>query len=99
MRIAEVVPIENHVLFVASEDGANGLFDIKPYLSSEVFRPLQDSTEFASVHNGGYFLEWACGADLSADTIEARLTPAPPEIAQQLAKRRSNTAHLAPRSI
>ncbi|MFH0728984.1 MAG: hypothetical protein V2B19_21930 [Pseudomonadota bacterium] len=22
--------------------------------------------------NGGYFIEWDCGADLSADTIEAR---------------------------
>jgi len=24
------------------------------------------------VLNGGYFIEWDCGADLSADTIEAR---------------------------
>jgi hypothetical protein len=24
------------------------------------------------VSNGGYFIEWDCGADLSADTIEAR---------------------------
>jgi hypothetical protein len=23
--------------------------------------------------NGGYFLEWECGADLSADTIEAKM--------------------------
>ena len=23
------------------------------------------------VFNGGYFVEWECGADLSADTIEA----------------------------
>lgn len=23
--------------------------------------------------NGGYFVEWDCGADLSADTIEAHL--------------------------
>jgi len=22
--------------------------------------------------NGGYFIEWGCGADLSADTIEAQ---------------------------
>jgi hypothetical protein len=25
------------------------------------------------ISNGGYFVEWNCGADLSADTIEARL--------------------------
>jgi hypothetical protein len=27
------------------------------------------------VRNGRYFVEWPCGADLSADTIEARWTP------------------------
>jgi hypothetical protein len=88
MRIAQVIPLDNHVLLVASEDGGTGLFDIKPYLEGEVFAALQDFEEFAAIHNGGYFLEWACGADLSADTIEAHLMPAPPEIAQQLTHNR-----------
>jgi hypothetical protein len=26
------------------------------------------------ITNGGYFVEWECGADLSADTIEAKMT-------------------------
>ncbi len=95
MRIAEVIPLENHVLLVASEDGDMGLFDIKPYLSGEVFAALQDNDEFTAVHNGGYFLEWACGADLSADTIEAHLMPAPPEIVQQFARHPHNTARSA----
>jgi len=25
------------------------------------------------VTHGGYFVEWECGADLSADTIEAKM--------------------------
>lgn len=29
------------------------------------------SKPFPKIHNGKYFIEWACGADLSADTIEA----------------------------
>jgi hypothetical protein len=95
MRIVEVIPLADHVLLVASEDGATGLFDIKPYLQGAVFSRLQDYAEFTAVHNGGYFLEWACGADLSADTIEAHLVPASPEIAQQLAQRRPNTARSA----
>jgi hypothetical protein len=41
-------------------------------LSDEAFEELRDPEEFAKVTNGGYFVEWACGADLSADTIEAR---------------------------
>jgi len=31
-----------------------------------------DKKEFEQIYNGGYFIEWDCGADLSADTIEAR---------------------------
>jgi hypothetical protein len=86
MRIAEIVPMEDNVLFIAAEDGVTGLFDVKPYLITEMFAPLQDHAEFAAVHNGVYFLEWACGADLSADTIEARLRPTPLDISQHLAK-------------
>lgn len=95
MRITDVIPLENHVLLIASDDGAMGLFDIKPYLTGEVFAALRNHEEFTAVHNGGYFLEWACGADLSADTIEAHLTPAPPEVVQQFVERRHDTARSA----
>lgn len=56
-----------------TEDGRTGTFDVKPYLDLPVFQPLKDESEFSAVHSGGYFIEWACGADLSADTIEAHL--------------------------
>ena len=49
-----------------------GEFDVRPYLSYEAFEDLRHPSEFMKVFNGGYFVEWACGADLSADTIEAR---------------------------
>ena len=98
MRIAEVVPIDDHILLVKTEDGTAGVFDLKPYLVGEVFAPLKNRSEFSAVHNGGYFLEWPCGADLSADTIEAHLKAAPPDIAQQLNKADPKTARRAPRS-
>ena len=84
MRISDVVPLDEQVLFVETEDGTSGVFDIKPYLESEAFSPLKDYHEFCAVHNGGYFLEWSCGADLSADTVEARLRAPSPAHAQQL---------------
>lgn len=96
MRIAEVIPIDDHLLYVETEEGTTGVFDLKPYLGGEVFAPLRDRTEFSAVHNGGYFLEWACGADLSADTVEAHLKPLPPSIAQQLNKADPKTARQAP---
>ena len=45
---------------------------LAPNLEYEEFNELRDLDEFRKVINGGYFVEWECGADLSADTIEAR---------------------------
>ncbi len=72
MRIAEVHPLPAWVLSIIAEDGRVGLFDVTPYLEFEAFEELRDHDEFVKVSNGGYFIEWECGADLSADTIEAR---------------------------
>jgi hypothetical protein len=98
MRIVDVVPIDNYILFVETENGSTGVFDLKPYLGGEVFAPLQDHAEFSAVHNGGYFIEWPCGADLSADTIAAHLKAVPSDIAQQLKKADPKTARRVPRN-
>jgi hypothetical protein len=62
----------NWVLSIVTDDGRIGRFDVSPYLQYEAFEALRDQNEFMKVVNGGYFVEWDCGADLSADTIEAR---------------------------
>lgn len=72
MRIAQVTPASDWTLAVATADGRRGYFDVKPYLGDEAFQALREAGEFEKVSNGGYFIEWDCGADLSADTIEAR---------------------------
>ena len=75
MIIKAIRPESDSILFIASDDGRAGTFDISPYLGDEVFQPLKDAGEFRKFHNGGYFVEWDCGADLSADTIEANWQP------------------------
>jgi hypothetical protein len=65
-------PQPNWVLSITADDGRVGTFDVSPYLGDPAFANLRDHGEFAKVTNGGYFVEWDCGADLSADTIEAR---------------------------
>jgi len=87
MKIAKVFPIRDCTLQIEAEDGRTGFFDIKPYLESEAFAPLKDQREFIRICNRGYYIEWECGADLSADTIEARSTwtPDTTENAQQRA--------------
>jgi hypothetical protein len=95
MTLRQVMPLDDHLLYIETSQGAEGVFDVKPLLAAEAFAPLQDSAEFAAVHNGGYFVEWPCGADLSADTITARMSTGSPNNAQptrqpdrQLASRR-----------
>lgn len=72
MKIVQVRPQANWVLSIVAEDGRMGKFDVRPYLADEAFEDLRHPSEFVKVFNGGYFVEWDCGADLSADTIEAR---------------------------
>ena len=72
MIIQEVIPQEGFILHVVTENGSAGYFDVSPYLESEAFEPLKSAEEFKKIRNGRYFVEWECGADLSADTIEAR---------------------------
>jgi hypothetical protein len=71
MRIVELHPQANWVLSIVADDGRVGSFDVSPYLEYEAFADLRDLGEFMRVSNGEYFVEWDCGADLSADTIEA----------------------------
>jgi hypothetical protein len=77
MNIVEVIPMPESSLRIVADDGRIGVMDVRPYLESVAFRPLRNPEEFAKVRSGGYYVEWECGADLSADTIEARwiLTP------------------------
>jgi len=71
MGILEIHPQPNWILSIVADDGRMGNFDVSPYLEYEAFQTLRDIREFMKVVNGGYFVEWDCGADLSANTIEA----------------------------
>lgn len=73
MKIVTVKPRENHTLEIVTDDGRMGLFDVTPYLELDAFADLKNPTSFKKINNGGYFVEWENGADLSADTIEAHL--------------------------
>jgi hypothetical protein len=74
MKIIDIKTTSDWTLLVTADDGRIGSLDLRPFLAYEAFAPLQDINEFRRVTNGGYFVEWTCGADLSADTIEARWT-------------------------
>ena len=73
MKIVEVKPKPDYTLQIILDDGRTGIFDVSPYLEFEAFTDLKNQNAFMKITNGGYFIEWDCGADLSADTIEAHL--------------------------
>jgi len=73
MNIAQLTPHPDWKFSVVTSDGRTGEFDVRPYLQLEAFEELKDISEFMKIKNGGYFVEWECGADLSADTIEAKM--------------------------
>ena len=52
MKISEIIPKDDYILFIKTEDGQTGMFNVKPYLESEAFRPLKDRVEFNKVHRG-----------------------------------------------
>jgi hypothetical protein len=84
MKIVQVRPQANWGLSIVAEDGRMGKFDVRPYLADEALEDLRRPSEFEKVLNGGYFVEWDCGADLSADTIEARWQVIDPATTQAL---------------
>jgi len=72
MIIQNIIPKDNYILHITNENNQTGLFDVTPYLNSEAFSPLKEGDNFTNIHNGKYYIEWDCGADLSADTLEAK---------------------------
>lgn len=77
MASVSIIPGKPGMLKIVAEDGRKGVLDMNPYIQApppSVFHPLQDPQEFAKVINGGFFIAWPCGADLSADSVEALMT-------------------------
>ena len=69
LTITGIVASKDWTLDVTFADGSRRIYDVKPLLESEAFKDLKDIGLFLRVRNGGYFVEWPTGADLSADTL------------------------------
>jgi hypothetical protein len=68
--IKEIKVLNNFRLECIFDDGTKRIADIKPFLSTEAFKPLKDPKAFSEFSNYGYFIEWSeYEIDLSADTL------------------------------
>lgn len=59
-----------YLLRVTFDNNEVKLFNIRPYLKGEIFKPLNDPDEFAKFHIDELgSIEWDSGASLSFDTL------------------------------
>ena len=74
-RVCGVRAGENFTLVVAFENGEERVFDVKPYLSTGVFRALRGPQAFATVRVFMGSVVWAGGQDLCPDTLYEESVP------------------------
>ncbi len=80
-KITKVQTKPGKTLLVEFDNGARRVYDCKPLLDSEVFRPLEDETLFRCVHadSHGYGIVWNDAIDLAESEIWLNGQPAGPE--------------------
>jgi hypothetical protein len=66
-RVVAVEPLDDHRLRVSFDNGIVKHYDVKPLLTTPLFKPLQDLTTFLKVHvePGGFAVAWDSGIDVS----------------------------------
>ena len=65
----------NYTLLLTFENGEQRRFDVKPYLSTTVFAPLQDYDFFRQVRIVYGSLEWPGERDMGSDSVYAESEP------------------------
>ncbi len=65
-----IIQLNDFRLECLFNDGTKKIADIKPFLETEVFKPLMNENAFSQFKNQKYFVEWSdYEIDLSADTL------------------------------
>lgn len=73
--VKTVKPLPDYRLFVETEGGRSGIFDMKPYLDHGVFRELKDVAYFNRVSVVLGAVTWPHDQDIAPETLLAELMP------------------------
>jgi hypothetical protein len=73
LRVESVECLDNYHLKTRLSNGAEGLFDVTPYLDKGIFTELKNLQYFHAVKINFAGVCWPHGQDFSADTIEYEL--------------------------
>jgi hypothetical protein len=67
--VKEVIPRDDHTLFLVFDDGKEGVLDMKPVLEFGVFQRIKDVDRFKRVRIAFDTIEWDCGVDLDPEYV------------------------------
>ena len=75
LAINDVKPLENYKIELTFENDERRIFDMLPYLSTGIFKELNDKNKFESVHISFDTIEWNNGADLDPEVLYESSVP------------------------
>ncbi len=70
--VKKVTPSQDYTLFVAFDNGEEGILDMKPYLDFGVFQNIRDLGQFQRVRVAFDTIEWDGGVDLDPEFVYAK---------------------------
>lgn len=73
--VKTVKPLSDYRLYVETEGGRKGIFDMKPYLERGVFRELKNTAYFNRVGVVLGAVTWPNEQDIAPETLLAEMTP------------------------
>lgn len=73
IAVSSVTPQKNGLLEIKLSDGRSGIFDVKPYCTTDFFKELLQEEYFRQVRIFFRGIGWPHGQDLSPDTIAFEL--------------------------
>lgn len=72
-KVIDVKASDNGIVIIEMADGRRGRFDVRPYMTSEYFRELENAAYFRQVRIFFNGIGWPNGQDLGPDTVAAEL--------------------------
>ena len=73
LKVKQIKPRDNYLLFVELSNGKTGLFDVKPYLEKGIFTELKNRDYFLAARPAFGGVVWPNEQDFSVDTIAAEM--------------------------
>jgi len=68
-RVKDVKPTQNYTLHLWFKNGEEGIFDMKPYLDTGVFKTLKDKALFNTVRVCASSIAWKNNVDIAPETL------------------------------